>query len=235
MPSPTTAGAIIRAALNLTNAVGVDQTLTALETSDCLAVLNDIQEDFSTQNLAVWNTANQTFSTVAGQAVYTIGTGGNWNTVRPVRINDPAYCTYQGVDFPVYGWDQAEYNLVGLKTQQQPIVQRYLFVNEYPLSYITLWPVPSGVVSMTFSINNILTAITSAGTSITFPPGYAKAFIYQAAVELAPLFGKTASDDVRKESVAMLANLKRVNRETPVSRFDGALIQSGPVIWQRGW
>lgn len=235
MPSPTTAGALIRQALALTNAVGVDQTLTADELSDCLSVLNDIYEDLSNQNLAVLSTPNQTFSTVAGQAVYTIGTGGNWNTVRPVRINDPAYCTYQGVDFPVRSWSQEEYNLVGLKTQQQPIVQRYLFVNDFPLSYVTLWPVPSGVVSITLSIDNVLVNIASAATAISFPPGYAKLYKYKLGVELAPLFGKVASDDVKKIAVETLANIKRVNKSTPVARFDGALVQSGPVVWQRGY
>ena len=235
MPSPTTANDLFRTALGLTNSVGVDQTLTAQETSDCLAVLNDIYEDLSNQSLGVWSTNNQTFATVAGTAVYTIGTGGVWNTVRPVRINEPAYCTYQGVDFPVYEWDQETYNLVGLKTQQQPIVQKFLFVNEFPLSYITLWPVPSGVVNMTFSIDNVLTNIASAGTTLTFPQGYAKLYNYMLAVELAPLFGKQASAEVKATAVQTLANIKRVNKKTPTARFDGALVQSGPVVWQRGF
>lgn len=235
MPSPTNAGEIIRKALGLTNSVGVDQTLTASETADCLSMMNDFIEDLNTQDLAVWGTSNQTFNTVAGQAVYTIGSGGNWNTVRPVRINEPSYCTYGGVDFPIYQWDQTTYNLVGLKTQQQPIVQRFLFVNDYPLSYITLWPVPALVIPITLSIDNILTQITSSATSISYPPGYARMFLYNMAVELAPLFGKVAGPDIKQIAVSSLADLKRVNKKTPVSRFDGALVQSGPVIWQRGY
>lgn len=235
MPSPTTAGALIRQALGLTNAVGVDQTLTSDELADCLSCLNDIYEDLSNQNLGVWSTANQTFNTVAGQATYTIGTGGNWNTVRPVRINDPAYCTYGGVDFPMHAWDQREYNLVGLKTQQQPIVQRYLFVNEFPLSFITLWPVPAQVVPVTFSMDNVLTNIASAATTISFPPGYGKLYKYKLGVELAPLFGRVASRDVKQIAVETLAHIKRVNKETPRARFDGSLVASGPVIWQRGY
>jgi hypothetical protein len=235
MPSPTTAGDLIRQALGLTNAVGVDQTLTADETSDCLACLNDIYEDFSNQNLALWGTSNQTFSTVAGQAVYTIGAGGNWNTVRPIRINEPAICTYQGIDFPVAKWDQETYNLVGLKTQQQPIVQNFLYVNDFPLGYVTLWPVPSGVVSMVFTIDNVLTNIPTAATALTFPPGYAKLYKYRLGIELAPLFGKVASEDVKKIYVDTMADIKRVNKKTPVARFDGALVDSGPVIWQRGY
>ena len=105
MPSPTTAGDLFRQALSLDNFVGVDQTLSATELTDCLSVLNDIYEDLSNQNLAMFGEANETFNTVAGQASYTMGTGGNWNTVKPVRISS-GYCTYQSVDFPISEWTQ---------------------------------------------------------------------------------------------------------------------------------
>lgn len=234
MPSPTTAGALIRQALGLTNAVGVDQTLTVDETNDCLSVLNDIVEDLSNQNLAVYGSANETFNTVAGQAVYTIGPAGNWNTVRPVRISS-AYCTYSGVDFPMTEWDQDDYNHVGLKTQQQPIVQRFLYVPEFPLGLVTLWPVPSGVVQIVMSTDRILTNISSATTALSFPPGYAKLYKYRLGVELAPLFGKVASADVKGIANDTLANIKRANNVTPKSRCDPSLVASGPVVWQRGY
>jgi len=227
MPSPTTAGSLIRQALALSNAVGVDQTLTADELSDCLSVLNDIYEDLSNQNLALWSTANQMFNTVAGQATYTIGTGGNWNTVRPVRINEPGYCTYAGSDSPVYSMNQEEYNLIGLKTQQQPIVERFLYVNDYPLGSVTLYPVPSGIVQITLSIDNILTNIPTAATALTFPPGYAKLYKYMLGIELAPLFGKVVSQDVKSIATNTLANIKRVNNKSPIARFDATLSRSG--------
>ena len=235
MPSPTTAGAIIRQALALTNSIGVDQTLTSQELQDCLDVFNDIIEDFNTQNLALTSTQNQTFVTVAGQALYTIGTGGNWSTTRPIRINSPGYCTYGGVDFPIYEWDQATYNLVGLKTQQQPIVQRYLYVNDFPLSYITLWPVPAQVVNITLSIDGILSAISSASAALTLPMGYAKTFKYKVAEGCAPLFGKRISAEDKAIMTEGFANLQRVNQKTPTSRFDQALVESGPVVWSRGY
>jgi len=96
MPSPTTALDIIRGSLALTNAVGIDQTLTNAETTQALSVFNDLLEIFNTRKLAVWGVADQTFSTVAGQTTYTIGAGGDWNTARPVWINDPAYAVING-------------------------------------------------------------------------------------------------------------------------------------------
>lgn len=235
MPTPTTAGTIIRNALILNKAVGADQTVTASEENDCLSMLNDFLEELSTETQGVYASLNQTFSTVAGQSTYTIGSGGNWNTVRPVRINDPVICTYQGIDFPVWSWDQETYNLVGLKTQQQPIVQQYVYVNSYPLGNVILWPVPSEVVSITMTIDTILTQISSAAASYSMPPGYVTMLTNNLSVITAPMFGKEAPMPVQRKAMETLAKIKRANKRSPVSRMDGALVDPGPVIWQRGY
>jgi len=231
----TTALDIIESALGLTNAVGVDQTLTAAETADCLARFNRMVDNWSTQDLAVYNSPNQTFATVAGQAVYTIGVGGDWNTDRPIGISVDAICTYQGVNFPVVNMTQEQYNNIVLPTQQQPIISRYLYVNDFPLAKVTLWPTPSEVVSMTFTMNRLLTGPATAATTISFPPGYEEAFEYNLAVRLAPLFGKTASDNVQRMANESLADVKRSNRTPAVAKFDAALAPRGGVIWQRGY
>lgn len=227
MPSPTTALTLIEDALGLTNAVGTDQTLTADEVSDCLRVFNDVLEDWSTQRLAVYGQANQTFSTVAAQATYTIGSGGNWNTVRPERISEPAYATISGISFPYTSLTQAEYNLIAYKAQPgggTGTVQHYLYVNEYPLGLVTLWPVPDSIFSITFSIDRVLSQVASAATSITFPQGYAKAFKYTMGVELAPLFGKAASPAVVAIQKQSFANIKRANKQPVVLGYDVALL-----------
>ena len=76
---------VITKALGLTNAVGIDQTLTASEAQLGLDAFNALLEEWSIEGLAVYAQANQTFNTVANQAVYTIGTGGNWATTRPIK------------------------------------------------------------------------------------------------------------------------------------------------------
>lgn len=236
MPSPSTALTIIEDALGLTNSVGTDQTLTADETSDCLRKLNDLIDNWSTQTLAVYGQANQTFNTVANQATYTIGTGGNWVTTRPVRINDPVYATVSSITFPYYSITQAEYNLIAYKTQAGGGTddgQYYLYVNEYPLGLITFWPVPNAVIPITLSIDRVLTQAATAATSLSFPPGYVDAFVNNLAVRLAPLFGKQASQDVKDAAKQTLADIKRANKVTPVLRFDPAITgdQYGTGWW----
>jgi hypothetical protein len=234
MPSPTTAGVLVRSSMRLIGAIATGETPTADEMNDGLSSLNDLLENLSTQSLAVYHSATQTFATVATQAVYTIGPGGNWNTVRPVRINDDPACTFNGVDFPVKLIGQDEYNAIGLKTQQQPIVEKLLYVNDNPLGIITLWPVPSGIVNITLDIDRVLTAVTDATTAMILPPGYLLMMRYMLGILIAPDYGIPITPEISGIASKALADVKRANKVKRRSTFDGALVESGPAIWQTG-
>jgi hypothetical protein len=228
MPSPTTVLQIGYDALYLSRAVGVDQTLTAQEGADVLRAFNDQLENFSTQKLAVYGLANQTFNTVANQKVYTIGPSGDFNTTRPIRIGNYAYSSLpvgasQPVTYPCAQITQEEYNLIAVKDQTQEYPNVFLYVNTYPLGTITFWPVPSQVTPVTFSIDRVLTQATTLGATISFPPGYVEAFKYNLAVRLAPLWGAQITQDVKDQAKQYLADIKRANKVTPVLQYDPAL------------
>jgi len=210
-------------ALALSNAVGVDQTLTNKETSDGLRKFNDLLELWSTKQLAVYGQANQTFLTIPTQKTYTIGPGGDWNTVRPVRIHQPGYTTYQSVSFPLIAMNQQEYNLISYKDQPQEFASLYLYVNEFPLGLVTLWPVPTLALPITLTIDRVLSQVTNAATAISFPPGYVDTFVNMLAVRLAPLFGKVAPPDVQKQARESFAAICKANYKAPILGYDVAL------------
>lgn len=237
MPSPTTALQVIKDALALTNVIGVDQTLTADETSDCLRKFNDLIEYWSTFSLAVYGQANQTFNTVANQKVYTIGTGGDWSTTRPVRINEPSYATINSISFQYVSMTQQEYNLIGYKDQPgggTDLTQGYLYVNDYPLGIVTLWPVPNAVFPITWSIDRVLSQIATAATSISFPPGTIDAFVYMLGVRLAPVFGKVPSEDVKQQAKDSWGAIKRANKQPQELRYDTAILGNQWYNWRSG-
>jgi hypothetical protein len=234
MPSPTTAIKLIRSALGVTNAVGVDQELTADEITGALEVLNDILEQWSTDSLTLWSTTNNTFMTVAGQKVYGIGPTGDWVASRPERIVLDAYTSLPigsatPQSFPCTMISQQEYNDIAVKDQQNQFALRYLYVNEFPNGLLTLWPVPNVAAPFTLSFDRILTQITNAGASISYPQGYAKALKMTLAVELAPYFGKQASPDVKQIAQQAYADIKRANKTQKVLQFDRATQN------RRGW
>lgn len=234
MPSPTTAGALVQSSLRLIGAIATGETPTAAELTDGLSAFNDLLELLSTSNLAVYGSAVEVFPTVGGQGVYTIGPGGNWATTRPVRIQGDAVCTYQGVDFPVPQWGQGEYDAVALKTQQQPIVERLLYVNDSPLGRITLWPVPSQVVNITINTDRILTAVTDTSTAVSMPPGYTLMFKHLLAPMLAPDYGITVDPNIIAIGTSALAAIKRANKTKREMSFDAGLVGPGVAIYQTG-
>lgn len=209
------------------------ETATADEINDGLSVLNDVIEGWNTGTLSVWQSANQAFPLIAGQSTYTIGTGGDFNTPRPVRI-EGAYTTVQGVDFPIRIIDQLEFNLIPLKTMQQQIPLEMVYQNDMPLGRIILWPTPSAVVNLTLSLQTQITAIPNTSTVITYPPGANKALRYTLAVELAGEFGTQVPQVVMQTYMQCVADYKRANKRQVSVQFDQAFRGDGYAFWQTG-
>lgn len=234
MPSPTTALDLITRAMKLAKVIGQGETPTAEEANDALATLNDILENWDTEPMSLWSTTNFTGATVGGQATYTIGPGGNLNTTRPSQING-AYVNFNGVDFPVDPVGQLEYNEISLKTYQQPIPQQLLYVNEYPLGFITLWPVPTSVMPITLTFDRLLTQIPTLATSINYPPGAAKALRYALAIELGTEYGAPVDAATVALAADAKADYKRSNKQPVKASYDAALTgQFGTGNWRTG-
>ena len=231
MPSPITAIDIVTKAMRHINALASGEVATAAELDDGLDALNDVLETWAIQSLTVYGSLPTSFNTAIGVNTYTMGTGGTWGTVRPTMIN-AMYSTVQGVDFSIARWTLEEWMNQPLKTVQQQIVERYTYVNDFPLGKVILWPTPSQVVPVLVDFDQPITQVTSGSTILNLPPGYARALQYAVAVELTPQYG---GEDVSAYAKATLAVIKRSNRKSPVAGFDSALVGGGRVVPARGY
>lgn len=234
MPSGIVVSDLIRSSMRLIGAIATGETPTADETADGLLVLNDMLENWSTETLSVWGSSNQTFNLIANQSVYTIGPTGNWVTSRPQDIDD-AYTNFAGVDFPIKVISQEGYNEINLKTMKQPIVERLLYVNEFPLGVVTVWPVPTQAAPITLTMNRILSFPVLATDTLTGPPGFVKAIRYCLAVEFAPEFGVEASNTVVQVAADAKGDYKRANLPLLVAGYDDALTVPQVALYQRGY
>ena len=234
MPSPTTAIDLITRAMKLAKVISSGETPTAEESNDALAMLNDILENWSTESLSVWASANDVVATVGGQATYTVGPTGNFNITRP-RTVDGAYITLQGVDFPVQPIGQLEFNAISLKAQQCAIPQFLLYVADFPLGSITLWPVPSQASPLTLSTPRLLTQIPALATAINYPPGAVKSLLYSLAIELATAFGAPLGAAMLALAADAKADYKRANKVPVRSYCDAALLGGRFINWRIGY
>lgn len=234
MPMTLTATELIASSMRLFGALASNETPKAADTRDGLLALNSMLDNFGSEPLSVYGSSNQTFNTVAGKATYTIGPAGDWNTQRPQNIDD-AYTTVDGVDFPVYVIDQIAYNDISLKTMQQPIVNRMLYVNEFPLGVVTLWPVPRLAVPITLTMRRLLTNPVQANDALVGPPGFLKMLRYNLAVEFAPEFGMEPSATVIQVALDAKADYKRSNLDERVASYDAAITSAQVALYQRGY
>lgn len=193
----------------------------ANEAQDGLDAFNDVLETWSLDKLAIYGSEPIVFNTVNGQRVYTVGTGGNWATARPVNEILDATCTVNGVEFDIGIWTQGEYDRVALKTMPGGIVERLLYLNDFPLGKAILWPVPNAAIPITINATSVLTNATSVSQVISYPPGYARALQYAVALEMMAQYG--GAIDVSTGARATYAALKRANRTPAIARFDPTL------------
>ncbi|MEI6644063.1 MAG: hypothetical protein WCL10_18740 [Novosphingobium sp.] len=231
MPSPVTVLTIVTTAMRKINALAVGETPTAAELEDGIQALNDVLETWNIENLSIYGSTPTTYATVAGQNIYTMGPGGNWDGIRPTAIH-AAYCSVNGVDFPVGEWTLEEWMGQPLKTVQQQITERYVYVNDAPLGRIILWPTPLYATTFTVNYNQQLTQVTGGTDVLSLAPGYARALQYAVAVELQAEYG---GPDVSAYARATKATIKRANRNTPVSGYDSLLVGGGRVVPARGY
>ncbi len=232
----TTALELITSSMRLATILASGETPNADEAVDGLKSLNDILENWSLENLAVWQTDNLTANLVAGQASYTIGPGGDFvTTVRPARIG-LSYTSVTGADFPMTQWGLEEYNSVAVKTVGG-IPQRFVYLNEYPLGQIILYPVPAAPIStISLAVDRMLSFPVSLVTVLSFPPGYEKALRFNLAMNLAPEYGVEPPPSVGAIATSSKADLKRANKKRVVAAYDQTLLgQPAFAYWQRGY
>ena len=233
MPASQSAYDLIEGSMRLLGAIATGETMTADEANDGLNSLNDVLETWSLENLTVWGVDNQTFVSVAGQSLYTIGPTGDFVTTRPVRISR-MFCTLNGVDFPVEFIGEDEYDAISLKTQGQDYPEKAVYINSSPLGILKVWPVFTQSLPVTLAIDQVLTQIPTLSTVIGFPPGYYIALKHALAIMLSPDYGITPSSVIVQVEQMAKANIKRANKKKREAGFDLAYT-SGPIrIWQTG-
>jgi hypothetical protein len=230
----TSALDLIQSSMRLATVLASGETATADEATDGLKALNDILENWSLENLTVWQGDNEQYSLTPGTANYTIGPGGAFNATRPIRIG-LSFVRVNGADFPIEPWSLDEYNAVAVKNIGG-IPERFVYINEYPLGQIILYPVPATASALFLNTDRVLTFPVTLATNLAFPPGYEKALRYTLATNLAPEYGVIPPPAVAAIAASSKSDIKRANKKRVVAAYDQTLMgEPGYAYWQRGY
>jgi hypothetical protein len=225
---------IITRALRSINVLSDGESPTASMAQDALDSLNDVLESWANENLMVYVPTSEVFSMTVGQGDYTMGPGGDFNTVRPQQVTF-AFARSGSIDYPIDLWTEDQYASIGIKSIQNTFPSVLYYEPAYPLGVIHLWAVPS-TPGMTLHLESLkpFTRLASLTTVITLPPGYERALRYSLAAELMPEYG-VSNALVLELAVGSKADLKRRNFRPSILSIDPMIPRGEEVfnIYQR--
>uniref|UniRef100_A0A6M3LH03 Putative structural protein n=1 Tax=viral metagenome TaxID=1070528 RepID=A0A6M3LH03_9ZZZZ len=187
-----TALTLIKSAFRTIGVLAVGETLSANDSAIGLENMQFMFRHWSAKNIRLYYTKQETLA-LTGATSYTIGSGGDLDTVRPSSIRGAFIKSSAGIDSHIKIIDEEYYRRISLKSLGG--APEYLwFSPEYPLAKLFLWPVGTG----TLYLDSLkpLTDPTAITSSITLPPEYDEAVKYGLAIRLAAEYGRTSAPEV---------------------------------------
>jgi hypothetical protein len=201
--------------------------------------LNRMLDSWSNESLTTFALLEQSAPLVVGQSAYTIGPGGDFNMVRPIRIIDGPGSAYlldtNGNRYPVDVIPQAKWNTIwNISRSTSNLPDTIFYDPQFPLGIINVYPLYSGGVSVTLFWDSYLSLVklTSLDVAVMLPPGYEKAIEDNLAIELEPYFPTAiVSPLLRELASTSKANIKRSNIRENVAVFEKELRARGGAVY----
>lgn len=221
---------IVTSAMRKTGILTKSESPDADEAQDALEVLNDILASSSNEGLMIYARTLESFTLSGGVAEYTIGTGGDFNTDRPVFIVS-SYVRIGTTDYPLDVITDSDYADISQKnTNSIPYWINY--TNAYPLAKIKFYPVPSDGWVFYLLSEKELTRFT-LNQSVILPPGWGRYLKSQLALELAPEYGVQVPQETVQ--VAMSAKAQVMRGAARVKTMDNPTNSRGLRNIYTGW
>ena len=214
----TSAGDQINGALRLIGMLAEGETSSASVSQDALSALNQMIDSWNTERLSIFSTQDQVFTWPASIQSRTLGPTGDFVGNRPILIDDATYFrdAATNVSYGIKIINQQQYDGIAVKTVTSTYPQ-VLWINmSYPDIEMYVYPVPLRPLEWHFISVEELHQPATLATTLSFPPGYLRAFRFNLACELAAEFGVEPSRQVSRIAMTSKRNLKRINNPDDV-------------------
>lgn len=225
----TTAIQMITRSMRLARVLGKGRSPDNDEAADGLAALNAMLDSWQLDRLMVYQIVQGSYTWPSSTTSRTIGSGGDFNVQRPVRIDSAFVMDSSSQWYPLYVMeDRTQYDSIVIKTTPSTLPQ-YLFMDPaYPLGVIYLYCVPSVQVTLKLNTWQTLQSFSTLTTDLALPPGYQRAIEFNLAIEFGGTeFKGRITDDVRTIAVQSKAAIKNLNRPSMLAQVDPAVAALG--------
>lgn len=179
------------------------------EVQDAVDALNNLLHEWGGHGLMTHFVTREYFNLVAGQASYTWGTGGDFNSNRPVKVLG-GFIRDGSNDYDLDLVMRDEYEGVSLKTDSgRP---NMVWVNyTYPSLTSYFYYVPDQVYQVFFDSEKDFADVSILTATITFPKVYEAAIRWNLDADLCPSYEREVPAWIAKRAADTLAVVKRVN------------------------
>lgn len=210
----TTVRDIINGSLRLLGVLAQGETPSAAESSDALSAMNMMLDSFSNEHLFLYKRTIEEFTLVSSQSTYTMGTGGDFSTSNPIKV-EAAYIKINtsspAFEVPMDILNADQWADITQKSVTSAIPTRLYVQNGQPTSTLYMWPVPTVAYNIVLHSLKPIGSFSSINDSVVLPEGYERLIRYNLAIELAPEYNKEPSGTVIKIANDAKANIKRSN------------------------
>lgn len=214
----STALGIIKSAMRKAGVLVKSEAPSADEANDGLEMLNDLLASLSNDSMLVPARTLENF-TLTSATDYTIGTGGDFNTTRPIKIIS-AYVRSGTIDYPLEIVSDENYAAIQLKSTGS-IPDHINYTNAYPLATIRLYPAPTAGYTLYLLSEKQLSTFTLNQT-VDLAPGWRRMLVYNLAIELCSEYGQSVPPEV-----AAIASESK-------GEIKSAIMAARPMQWEQG-
>ena len=219
-------------ALQMIGEKPVGGTLTANEQTEYLSRLNMWLELQANDGLICFATDTVSKVLIAGDGIYTIGSGGDINVAWPTKI-ESAY-TIDGAnvsrDIPNIVTND-EWAQISLKQLGNMYPDTLWYDNSYPLGSVYLWPLPMGGLTLYMNVYQRLQSFPLISTVVSMPPGYEIMIVSNMAVFLSAGLCDPPEHVVKLAEKSM-ATIKKKNLQVPTLDIPPGLTADNSAFYQ---
>lgn len=220
-----TARQLITLAAKKCGALGVGQTLSGQYFQDCFDLLNMMMAELAEQRLNVLHLLDVSWVST-GALSYTVGPGGDVNTIVPIRI-DGAQFVQNAIVYPLT-IVHAKEDFKRIPIPSLASFPEYIFLDTaYPLPSVYVWPVPNNTYTIRMQIMAELQTFANSTDVVNLRPVYQNMLVNNLAISIAPIFSIEAPPSVVRAATTSKRAMQKANTQIPLLQMPKSVLGSG--------
>jgi hypothetical protein len=196
-------------------------TFTTAQADSALINLNNMVSMLGADGL-MYAVSTESFTATVADPEYTIGSGADWDTARPINVISCYLRDSESYDWPVKVMAGKDYAKLSNKSWSARPSQLY-FLPEYPSAKIIFDAAPDYAYTVVLELQKNFTEFAATTTTVTLPNEYKEALVYNLAVSLGEDWGRNISNTTlakAEQYKEIIASLIASQRKIPRAKFD---------------